>query len=89
MGYLNGEKVLPRALLASIQEYVDGGYVYIPRRADSRRQWGESTQSRRRTAERNNEIRRRYLAGTPVEELARDYFLSPKRIYSVLSAAKK
>ena len=29
MSYQNGKKILPETLLAAIQQYVDGAYVYI------------------------------------------------------------
>ena len=32
MCYQNGKKILPPPLLSAIQEYIDGEYIYIPRK---------------------------------------------------------
>lgn len=53
MCYLNGKKVLPQQLLTAIQEYIDGEYIYIPRKTDSKRPWGTATSSKMQTRQRN------------------------------------
>ena len=35
MRYQNAAELLPAELLEALQGYLDGGYLYIPRRADS------------------------------------------------------
>ena len=42
MGYKKATKVLPQHLLRAIQEYVDGEYLYIPRKEENRKHWGEA-----------------------------------------------
>ena len=52
MGYKRAEEVLPAELLEQIQEYVSGESIYIPRRKDSRRHWGEQSGTRKELVKR-------------------------------------
>lgn len=88
MSYHNGDSILPMELITEIQKYIDGVYLYIPRKAGNRKSWGEVNHSRNRNCERNAEIFRRYHEGVSVKELSRLYFLSEKTIYSILSKLK-
>ena len=85
MGYKAANDVLPATLLQLVQEYVDGEYLYIPRKEGCQRSWGESTTSRQVTRRRNEEIRRRYQVGVPVRQLAETYYLSPKTVYKIVT----
>ena len=40
MRYMKAADVLPPDLLAQVQAYIDGEYLYIPRRETSRKPWG-------------------------------------------------
>ncbi|WP_028587704.1 CD3324 family protein [Desulfocurvus vexinensis] len=86
MSYRKANDVLPRQLLRAIQEYIDGEVLYIPRKAENRRQWGETTQNRQRLLARNREIAARRRAGCPVASLAEQYCLSAKAVYKILAA---
>ena len=46
MGYIRAEQILPLELIELIQQYVDGENIYIPRKADSRQEWGAGTSIR-------------------------------------------
>ena len=46
MCYRRAEDILPMELIEMIQQYVDGENIYIPRKAESRREWGSSTRIR-------------------------------------------
>lgn len=89
MDYKNGMQVLPAELLAMLQEYVDGMYIYIPRKSEHRQKWGVQSPSYAAVLKRNQEIFDRYQAGTAVVELAEEYFLAPKTVYRILSKMKK
>lgn len=89
MGYLNGKNILPTELLAIIQQYVDGEYIYIPRKDENRKSWGEAKKSKQQTTERNSAIYQKYLSGISVVDLANEYYLSEKTIYSILAKSKK
>lgn len=85
MNYKQAEKWLPEELLTQIQEYVDGEYLYIPRRSDNHKAWGEKNGYRTKLEERNREIIERKHSGESVQQLAKVYFLSEKSIYRILS----
>jgi len=89
MGYKKAMCVLPDDLLAAVQKYVDGEYIYIPRKAENKKQWGECKNSRYQLDRRNRAIFEQYQGGISVEALARQYYLSPKTIYKILSAGKR
>ena len=84
MRYLNAEDVLPAALLEQIQQYADGIYLYIPRRADHRQSWGSSTRYREELRQRNESIRHLHRKGQDPEALAERFHLSVKSIQRIL-----
>ena len=86
MGYTNATEVLPKTVLEAVQKYIDGQCVYIPRRDDRRKAWGERTQTRANIKARNREIHARHSRGMGVRELAEEFFLSPKTIARILRA---
>ncbi|MCD7985251.1 MAG: hypothetical protein LUG19_13545 [Desulfovibrio sp.] len=88
MGYKKANDVLPHSLLSAVQQYIDGAYIYIPRRADNKLPWGANTQTKKALQARNREILSRRLAGCSVAELAEEYFLSEKAIYKIINAAR-
>ena len=51
MKYINVSDLLPPALVQTLQEYVQGGYVYIPAR--EHKSWGKKSGSREALAQRN------------------------------------
>jgi Mor family transcriptional regulator len=85
MSYQNGKGLLPDYLLTAIQKYVDGAYIYIPRKAAHRHAWGANGRERQLTLARNQEIFRQYQSGISVKELAGIYFLADKTIYGILA----
>ena len=85
MGYKKAMCVLPNDLLVAVQKYVDGEYIYIPRKTGTKKQWGERKNSRCQLDQRDRAIFDQYQCGISVEALARQYFLSPKTIYKILS----
>lgn len=84
MRYQKAEDVLPGQLLAEVQKYADGVYLYIPRRADHRKSWGNSTRYREELCQRNESIRRMHREGLNPRELAERFYLSVKTIQRIL-----
>lgn len=84
MRYIKAEDVLPAGLLAQIQEYVDGAYIYIPRRQANRQSWGSRSGYRAELAARNRAIRTAYAQGEKAAALAEAYHLSEKSIARIL-----
>lgn len=89
MSYKKAEKVLPAELVELIQSYIDGEYLYIPRKVENKRSWGESTNSRQETELRNHQIYMDYLSGMKSEGLADKYFLSVKSIQRIILQEKR
>ena len=73
----------------AIQQHIDGEYLYIPRKEENKKSWGELSNSRSLLDERNATIFAEYQHGTPVEQLAKKFYLSPKTVYKILSEMKK
>jgi len=46
MRYQRANEILPEELVELIQNYIDGEYVYIPRKQENKRTWGEGTGAR-------------------------------------------
>lgn len=88
MGYHRAEEVLPTEVIELIQQYVDGQNIYIPRKADNRKEWGEGTRTREELRERNRQIVEAYRAGKSIAELAKEYFLSEKSIQRIIKEKK-
>jgi len=88
MSYKKANEVLPQELLHAVQQYIDGEYMYIPRKTDNKLLWGENTKTRENTQARNRAILAGRLAGYSVGDLAEKYFLSTKSIYKIINAGK-
>lgn len=89
MRYVRAQDIFPAEILKLIQEYVDGECVYIPRKEDEKKSWGETTNSRQELARRNDAICRDYYNGLSAGELADKYYLSEKSIRRILLERKK
>ena len=89
MSYVKAVDVLPDAILELIQNYVDGEYIYIPRKEDNKKSWGENTDYRKEIEKRNSMIYEEYKTGVKVKVLAEQYFLSEKSIQRIVSQKSK
>ena len=83
MGYRNAADILPENLLEAIQAYIEGEVVYIPK-TSPRKDWGEGNGSQGYYRRRNVEIRKSFLAGISVEELAVRYGLARGTIRNII-----
>lgn len=88
MSYVKAVDVLPDEILALIQNYVDGEYIYIPRKENNKKSWGENTNSRKEIHMRNSKIYEDYKRGIKVKDLAEKYFLSDKSIQRIVLQKK-
>lgn len=84
MRYKKAQDLFPEEIIKLIQEYVDGEYIYIPRKPEEKRAWGEVSKSREFLKERNEAIYREHLAGKKKGSLAEQYFLSEKSIERII-----
>ena len=84
MSYIKAKEILPEELICKIQEYVDGVYIYIPRKPGTRHDWGQETNYKAELKVRNDRIRSDYAAGISVSALSQRYHLSEKSIRRIL-----
>lgn len=89
MKYKKANLVLPEELLTAIQEYIDGECIYIPRKKELKKNWGENTNIRNELSERNTRIFEAYRRGTDTNRLAEKYCLSQKSIQRIILTEKK
>ena len=89
MKYSNAHNILPVDIVKIIQEYVDGEYLYIPRKEEEQKKWGEQSGSRDILKRRNVEIYLKYKKGAVILDLAQEYYLSDKSIRRIISQQKK
>lgn len=88
MGYKNGKDILPDDLIEQIQKYVDGENIYIPRKEENRKHWGEDTNIKNLIYARDVEIYGKYQNGYRVIDLSEEYNISTQGIYKILSKQK-
>lgn len=88
MPYKKATDILPSHLIEAIQDYVDGGLLYFPKKS-KRTTWGDQSGSREVLLRRNEEIMNRREMGESIAELARAYFLSEERIRKILKNRPK
>lgn len=83
MKYKNAQDILPDRLLKELQKYISGETIYIPK-AETKKQWGESSGARSYYKQRNEEIRSKYASGMTVNQLAEEYNLSIESIRKII-----
>lgn len=87
MKYENARDILPESLLLELQQYAAGKLIYIP--SAEKKAWGETSGYKRYLADRNREIRARFHAGTGIEALAEEFFLSCDTIKRIVYSKKE
>jgi len=88
VSYQKAINVLPKEIIEVIQNYIDGEYLYIPRKSETKKAWGESTTTRQELKKRNHDIYKDYLRGMGTSVLAETYYLSEKSIQRILRNEK-
>lgn len=89
MKYEKVQEVLPEELVKMIQKYVDGKYLYIPRKNENHKAWGENSGIRTSLKVKNNEIYQKYLSGATINALSEEYYLSEKSIRRIIGQEKR
>jgi len=88
MKYAKAQDVLPEEIVKIIQKYVDGKYLYVPRRDENHKAWGEKSGIKNNLKIRNKEIYEKYIDGATINELTQEYYLSEKSIRRIISQEK-
>ena len=89
MSYKKAIHILPEELLELIQEYVDGEYIYIPRKSNNKKEWGSSTSTREDLSIRNMQIYEDYQVWYDLKYLSEKYYLSLKSIQRIVLQEKR
>ena len=88
MKYTNAQNVLPKEVIKVIQQYVDGIYLYIPRKNENRKSWGENSGLKNELIERNTQIYNSFNNGSSVKDLANKYYLTQNNIRKIIREYK-
>lgn len=89
MKYMNANKVLPEKLIVEIQKYVQGETIYIPKPETKYQKWGTSSGGRQLLDLRNKAIRNSFNAGSSIQQLSEEYYLSVESIKKIVYSHKK
>lgn len=89
MGYLRAEEILPPDIIKLIQRYIDGENIYIPRKENNKKEWGNGTLIRQELKDRNLKIFSDYQKGYKTSALSSKYFLSEKSIQRIIREISK
>ena len=89
MSYKKAEIILPQELLTLVQEYAAGEYLYIPKKAEDYKEWGENTDAKKLLKRRDREIYDKYKTGSCTSILAGEYYLSVKSIQRIILKEKQ
>ena len=88
MKYLKAQNVLPKEIITIIQEFIDGEFIYIPRKDGQQRAWGEKSGTKKSLKERNHQIYGDYIKGVSINALVSKYYLSEQSIRRIISLEK-
>lgn len=88
MKYEKAQNILPEEVIKIIQNYIDGTYLYISRKSENKKSWGENSGVLKNLEARNEEIFNRYSSGVSIKELATLYFLSESSIKRIIRISK-
>ncbi|BDB00647.1 CD3324 family protein [Clostridium botulinum] len=88
MKYEKAQNILPDGIIEMIQNYIDGGYIYIPKKNENKKSWGENTETKRYLKARDKEIFNKYSLGASVKILAEEYFLTEGSIRRIIRNQK-
>lgn len=86
MRYKNATEVLPKEFIDMIQEYYQGGYLYIPRK--TLREMKKDTDYKIELAKRNQHIYLKNLEGFSNKQLANTYHLSESSVRRIVSGER-
>lgn len=89
MEYVKAHDVLPEEIVKILQEYVDGKYLYIPKKNNSHKAWGEKSGIKNDLKIRNTEIYKKHTKGATIAQLTHEYYLSDKSIRRIIREEKR
>lgn len=88
MKYKKAQEILPKHIIELLQDYVEGEYLYIPIKSNSKKAWGEKSGFKEELRERNKEIFNKYQNGTEIKVLINQYYLTEGSIRRIIREEK-
>ena len=88
MSYPKIYEVLPKDIILQIQDYIEGEVIYIPKRSENKKSWGDCTDTKEILSLRNKKIYYDYCDGISVQQLAQKYFWAEKSIQRIIRYEK-
>ncbi len=88
MDYIRAADILPQELIEQLQQYIDGAMLYIPKKLEEKKAWGEQTAARASLPKSNARIYKEFIEGKSVQILADEYFLAKKSIQRIIRQEK-
>ncbi|VYU54329.1 DNA-binding response regulator [Clostridium paraputrificum] len=89
MKYKKAQDILPQDLVIKLQEFMDGGYLYIPKKEENKKSWGDNTGIKKDLNKRNKNIFNDFDRGMTIRELSNKYYLVENSIRRILREYKK
>ncbi|WP_055668631.1 CD3324 family protein [Desnuesiella massiliensis] len=89
MRYEKAQNILPEDVIELIQQYIEGGYLYIPTKDEHKKAWGENSGAKDSLKKRNIEIFNRYNEGASIKELTQEYYLTEHSIRRIIRQEKR
>ena len=87
MKYKNAKDILPPELIEMLQDYYEGGYLYIPQRTAAAKR--KETAYKVELEKRDQHIYRKYLEGWSREQLVSLYHLSESSLRRIILKQKR
>lgn len=84
MKYENANNILPSHIVEILQEYIEGKYLYIPKKDNNKKSWGEESGFKKELNNRNREIINEYNNGKTVKEISGNYYLTEHSIRRII-----
>ncbi|MBY0756411.1 hypothetical protein K5V21_13225 [Clostridium sardiniense] len=88
MKYKKAQDILPQDLVIKLQEFIDGSYLYIPKKDSNKKSWGDNTGIKKDLYARNKKMYEDFNNGMTVKELSTKYYLVDNSIRRILREYK-
>lgn len=88
MKYKKAQDILPQDLVIKLQEFIDGSYLYIPKKDNNKKSWGDNTGIKKDLHARNKKMYEDFNNGMTVKELSTKYYLVDNSIRRILREYK-
>ena len=88
MGYPKIYEILTKEIILQIQDYIEGAVIYIPKRSENKKLWGDGTDTKEILSIRNKKLYCDYCNGVSVHQLAQKYFLAEKSVQRIIRCEK-